>query len=288
MKPTDVLVIGGGPAGTAAALATASSGATAAVVERTAYGAARVGETLPPAAAPLLRRLGVWEAFVRDGHRPSPGIVSVWGDEEPYENDFIFSPYGNGWHLDRRRFDAGLAAAAEVRGVTVHRNARVLACSPDPSGAWRAEVQSRGQLSCLRARFLIDATGRSSWLPRRLGARRRPCDRLIGVIGVFDVAVEERDPRLLLEAAEFGWWYSAPLPDDRMAVAYMTDFDLLPKAPRNLDGFWAAQLGQTTHTRQRLAGAAAGNALRIVAADSYRMDRVAGENWLAVGDAAMA
>jgi flavin-dependent dehydrogenase len=290
MKTTDVLVIGGGPAGAATALACAASGTRVTVVERSARDAARVGETLPPDAAPLLRRLGIWECFVRDGHLPSPGVVSAWGDEQPYESDFIFSPYGSGWHVDRRRFDAMLATAAEERGAVVHRDARVLTCSPDPSGGWRVEVQSRGQTSCLRASFVVDATGRASWLSRRLGARRLDRDRLVGVVGVFSASAAgpAGDPRLLLEAAEHGWWYSALMPNDRLTVAYMTDRDLLPQAPRDLDGFWSARRRQTTHTRRRLGAAAPQSALRIVSAESYRMDPAGGADWLAVGDAAMA
>jgi flavin-dependent dehydrogenase len=259
------------------------------VLERSSYSTPRVGETLPPSAALLLWRLGVWEAFLRDEHRRSPGIVSVWGEEEPYENDFIFNPYGNGWHLDRRRFDAMLATAAEDLGAVVHRGAHVLSCSYDAPNGWRVDVRSAGRVSCLQATFLIDATGRSSWLARRLGARRLACDRLVGVVGVFKPgAGAQSDPRLLLEAAEQGWWYSAGLPGDQMAAAYMTDVDLLPKPLLDLRRFWAVQLRQTALTGRRLADAAPLNALHIMPADCYRMDRVAGESWLAVGDAAMA
>jgi flavin-dependent dehydrogenase len=287
----DALVLGGGPAGCAAAIGLIGSGLRAAVLERSAYDVARVGETLPPDAATLLNRLGVWAAFVRDGHLPSPGIVSVWGDQEPYENDFLFNPYGDGWHLDRRRFDAMLATAAEERGAVVLRNTRVLACSKDAFGGWRVDIQSNGKQSSLQAMFLVDATGRASWLGWRLGARRLVGDYLVGVVGTFHhpgLTGAERDPRMLLEAAEHGWWYSVPLPNDCLSIAYMTDVDLLPKPPRDLEGFWRARLSETALTRQRLAGAALPNALRTVSASSYRMDRVAGENWLAVGDAAMA
>ena len=61
--------------------------------------------------------------------RPAaPGTVAVWGSETPYENDFIFNPYGNGWHIDRSRFDAMLARAAEEAGATVSLSARVISC----------------------------------------------------------------------------------------------------------------------------------------------------------------
>jgi flavin-dependent dehydrogenase len=285
----DVIILGGGPAGSAAALSLTQAGKVVAVLERTGYETRRLGETLPPSAALLLWRLGVWEAFLRDEHWRSPGIVSVWDDEELYENAFIFNLYGNGWHVDRPRFDAMLATAAEDLGAVVHRGADVLDCSYDAPTGWCVEMESAGRVSCLRATLLIDATGRSSWLARRLGARRLACDRLVCVLGILKpCACVQSDPRLLLEAAEQGWWYSAPLPGDRIAAAYMTDVDLLPKPLLDLSCFWAVQLRQTGLTRRRLMDAAPLNALHILPANSYRMDPVAGESWVAVGDAAMA
>ena len=88
----DVAVVGGGPAGCAAAISLARLGRRVALLERTSYGAARVGETLPPAVQPLLRELGVWERFLADGHAPAPGLVVRWGGAEPYETDHIFNP----------------------------------------------------------------------------------------------------------------------------------------------------------------------------------------------------
>src|SRR5436305_1597309 len=105
----DVVVVGGGPAGATTALASARAGHRVALIERSRYDGVRVGETLPPATCLPLRRVGVWERFQADGHTSSPGILSVWGSDLPLDNDFLFNPYGHGWHVDRRRFDALLA-----------------------------------------------------------------------------------------------------------------------------------------------------------------------------------
>ena len=72
-----------------------------------------------------------------------------------------------------------------------------------------------------------------------------------------------------------------------MAV-YMTDADLLPRQRRSWRAFWQARLQQTTHTLARLQAFDLQAGPRVVAAHSSRLDRVSGDGWLAVGDAAMA
>src|SRR6516165_5383900 len=103
--PVATVVLGGGPAGCAAAIGLARAGLPVAILERSCADVERSGETLPPIAKTMLHRLDLWEAFRADDHLACPGIVSVWADAQTYENDFLFSPYGHGWHLDRQRFD---------------------------------------------------------------------------------------------------------------------------------------------------------------------------------------
>lgn len=112
------------------------------MIERSWYDAMRVGETVPPALQPLLGRLGVWEQFLQDGHASSPGGVSVWGSPEPYENDFLFSPYGpygRGWHLDRARLGSRCRCLAEDEVLPAARS------FPGGWARWR-KVASAGGL----------------------------------------------------------------------------------------------------------------------------------------------
>jgi 2-polyprenyl-6-methoxyphenol hydroxylase-like FAD-dependent oxidoreductase len=129
----DVAVLGGGPAGAAASITLARAGRSVVVIEKSLYDRARIGETLPPVARRPLLNLLVWEQFVAAGHLPSSGNLSVWGDEELYQDHFIFNPYGQGWHLDRRRFSAMLAEAARQAGASLFRG------SAD-SRKWRARL----------------------------------------------------------------------------------------------------------------------------------------------------
>lgn len=288
MRGVDVVVVGGGPAGAATALAATRGGLSTEVVERSTYGNARPGETLPPSIEEPLARLGVWEQFVSEGHLPSYGTSSAWGAGHLRDHDFIFDPRGYGWHVDRGRFDAMLASAAEAAGARVHRGARLASCAREPSGEWRVRIANQGESFDVRARFVVDATGRASSIARRQGAKRVSYDRLVGVARFLSPAAggTPASQTTLVEAVPVGWWYSAPLPDGRLSVALMTDADLYAAGERGTDDFWGRQLLDTVHTRSR-ADSYEWDAPRLVfTADSALLDRAAGEAWLAVGDAA--
>jgi flavin-dependent dehydrogenase len=290
-KKIDVAIVGGGPAGAATALALTHAGHSAVVVERSRYDTVRIGETLPPNARVPLTQLGVWERFAREDHAPAYGIRSIWGQAEPYTNDFIFNPYGNGWHIDRRRFDAMLVGAACEAGAIVHQGAQLTSCEQDPQGHWRITLTCADEPHTYATRLLVDATGRASTIARRQGAQRLAVDRLVGAFGFFSPCTPHihADSFTLIEAVEDGWWYSAWLPDARFVVACLSDSDLLANLTglRNLSGF-TQQVQRAPHTHARLAAYTLEAAPRVVGAQSYRMSQVVGRDWLAVGDAALA
>ena len=285
----DVAILGGGPAGAAAAITLARAGRAVAVIEKSRYDQPRLGETLPPAARPPLARLGVWEQFSAAGHAPSPGVLAAWGEAELHQNHFIFNPYGHGWHLDRQRFDALLAEAARQAGAWLYCGAQLNSCLPGEADGWQVEFTSDGCRRQFRARCLIDASGRAAALARQQGAKRINADRLVGLAGLSAARsrAAECDACTLVEACAGGWWYSALLPGARLVAVYMTDADLLPRARHDWPAFRQAQLRQTIHTRNRLRAFEPPAALRVAAANSSRLDRVSGRDWLAVGDAAL-
>ncbi|MBI3741080.1 MAG: NAD(P)/FAD-dependent oxidoreductase [Chloroflexi bacterium] len=275
----DALILGGGPAGCATAIALARENFRVALIEKSRYDSPRIGETLAPAARDLLMTLGVWENFLAQKHLSSSGTLAAWGSEALIENHFITNPYGAGWHLDRNRFDAMLARAAEQAGACVYASpARKI------FGEWSVIIQAEKEL---QGKFLIDASGRAGIITRQLGAQRYELDQLVGLARFFSApSGDSNDNRTLVEATENGWWYSAFLPDARLVVAFMTDADLKPRA--ELNSFWDKQLADAAHTRARVTSARNRSEIGIWSANSYALDCCAGENWLAVGDAAMA
>lgn len=284
-----MIIFGGGPAGSATAVALARSGLSALIVERSQYDVPRIGETLPPAIKPLLVSLDVWETFLRDAHVSSPAVQSAWGSDELYSQDHIYNPYGPGWHVDRARFDQMLAARARDAGVSLLTKAELVSCLNDSDGNWQIEISCNDRKSHVEARFLVDATGRSSFFAGSRGVRRIAADHLVGVINILETENDETGYTTVIEASEQGWWYSARLPDARLVLAYMTDADLYAKGQRQNSNYWSQLLKKTVHTRFRVSGFdLSARYPRVVSANSSRLAQTADRNWLAVGDAAIA
>jgi flavin-dependent dehydrogenase len=284
----DAVVVGGGPAGAAAAIGLALSGRSVLLVEQSRYKEWRVGETLPPVARLPLGELGVWDRFLSEGHLPSHAIQAVWGSAELYETDFIFNPYGTGWHVDRQRFDAMLASHAERCGAIVLTGSRVADTRWNHN---RWEVRIVGPSSRVaHTSFLVDATGRAARISRWNGSSRIILDRMIGIVALYrqESAGVTADPVLLLEATEEGWWYSAPLPCGSLLVAYLTDPDLFSRSGLSKIAFWLERLERATKTAARTDGFRWDGQMRVKAAGTGRSMPAGGPGWIAVGDAAAA
>ncbi|HVR40367.1 MAG TPA: FAD-dependent oxidoreductase [Thermoanaerobaculia bacterium] len=280
---TDVAVVGGGPAGAALAISVAGQGRGVVIIESSDYSAIRAGETLQPASRALIEKLGVWERFLDDAHVSSHGVASAWGSDELQANDFFVAPRGNGWHLDRSRFDHMLASEAERRGATLLTNARVAGIERIADG-WRITTRAG---ACIDCTIVIDATGRRASVARRLGIRRRAFDQLAGVFGVIANSDPVASSFTIIEAVRDGWWYAAQIPRDRVAVAFMSDIDVIRREGMRDAATWMTRLRETRHVNKRAAGSLA-QPLSMQAAGSTILDRVTGEGWLAIGDAASA
>jgi 2-polyprenyl-6-methoxyphenol hydroxylase-like FAD-dependent oxidoreductase len=289
-----VLILGGGPAGTAAALSLRQTDPSLSVVlvERSRYEQIRIGETLPPSVRPLLQQLNVWEEFLGEGHLPAYGTRSAWGSDRLQDNEFIYDPRGCGWHLDRRRFDAMLVREAARRGVSCHTGAKVASCAAGgEEEPWRFRIErAAGGTFSIAARFVVDATGRRAAFARARGARKIAFDRMVGVFWFFalDPAEAREDTYTLVEALEQGWWYSSLLPERQMAVAFFSDADLVRQSGVKTREGWLELASRTRHTRHRLPRETPPGGPSLHAAQSYRLDRFTGDGWLAVGDAAAA
>lgn len=287
----DVAILGGGPAGTAAALSLRQlrPAVRVALAEASQYTEWRAGETLAPGCKQILESLNCWERFSEQGFIESFGTRSVWGSEQAYENEFVFSARGNGWHVDRRRFDAMLFDLAQERGTEVLSRARLADAERMSEGGWKLTLQQNEAKKVeLEAAFVVDATGRSASLAARQGAKRIAEDHLMGAFAVFRVSAEARDSYTQVEAQPDGWWYSCLLPESFMTVAWMSDADLIREQGLADPQRWMEHLERARFTMARVAGAALETGPVVVAAQTQRLSQVAGEGWVAAGDAACA
>ena len=288
MIEADVVVVGAGPAGAPLALNLAPPWRVV-VVDRREAADVRIGESLAPAARRLLTDMGLWDAFLGQGHSPSYGGCSVWGGPQPVERDNLRDLDGSGWHLDRARFDAWLRAVAVQRGAAmlIPAQPRDIARTGD---LWRLNLVMDGRLVPVRTRLLVDAGGRGSFVARGSGSRRIVGDRR--VCGWLHGQDEPgRQSGLThIEAEPDGWWYTAPLPDNRRVVAFHTDADL-PAATIAAAG--SETLLQRASRLGFFSGVLAGSAFAPIgtggfcAAHSAALDPPAGDGWLAVGDSAL-
>lgn len=284
----DVVIAGGGPAACAAALTLRRyTGFSVLMLEQSGYDADKVGETLSPGALPLLDYLGVGEAFREAGFQPSYAFTAAWGDDQVQTRDFLFTGRGYGWHLDRRRFDKGLASAAGAFGAEPVLNARLRQVVRE-EGGWQLKASGADGELALQCRYLIDATGRSAWLARALGAKKQRHDRLVGIATYHDASATTVEGCSLVESVPHGWWYSAPVPDGRVVSVLMTDSDLLQDNHASRSAFWQSALEQAPRTRARIGGLAVLEPLRVWPAHSQWLEPCCGEGWVAAGDAAAA
>lgn len=283
----DIIILGGGPAGSSTALSLLQKGYSVAIVEKTDYSAIRAGETIQPQTSSLLNELKISEE-VFNPHIPSNAIQSVWGEASLKENNFIYNPYGHGWHLDRLKFDKQLIQHAEEAGATLFINSQVKTIIQHASGNWIIRLLHHSQTKTINARFIIDATGRSSFLVKQLGGVRKNVDHLIGLVTTSEIRYQPiQENFVLVESEKNGWWYSADIPGNKIVFAFMTDADLYKKEDYNAQNFYKKLLQTTNFTKKRYAGSLLEN-IKIYAANSYIMTKTHGTNWMAIGDAAMA
>lgn len=274
----DCLIIGGGPASSAAAITLARQGRRVGVIHQPTESNWQIGESLPAAAKPALEQLGA-EALLANGpHISAYGNASIWASEQEDVQDFMLNPLGTGWHLDRSRFDQDIRELAQSTGSDVWEGKAEQAERDGRN--WKVAITA--QKEPLYARTLIDATGRRSWLARQQGSKRHRDTTLISVHSWYESTQDDGMTRI--EATADGWWYSAPIPDNKRVVAFHCDAQTAQQMTRS-EQIWNQALSRTQRIQTCLIGVPLQPIRTTEACGAQTLPSI-GDHWIAIGDAA--
>ncbi len=282
----DVVILGGGPAGLAAAIALRQSGRSVLVVERAANSNGSVGEHLPPYGCMLLRKLGVFDQVVSGPHLKCYGTRSQWGEADVQHEDYMLSPYsGWGLNLARPTFEDQLAKMLFRLGGRIVRGAQANQCQFN-GNHWSIELRQPSTWSSIQANYIIDATGPGAWFARQQGASRVGNDRMVACYRFAHVKENEVDPTVLVEATADGWWYSARLPENKVITMFFTDRETVMHHVGSVEALFDQQMHAASLTRERSTDCC-WTTVKSRAVESAYATQVCGERWIAIGDAAI-
>jgi flavin-dependent dehydrogenase len=287
----DVVVVGGGPGGSSAAGFLAAGGLSVALFERESFPRFHVGESLMPATMLLLEQLGVREQVEKAGFQIKFGAMFI--DEiNDLEASFYFlpempwPPYT--FQVPRAEFDTILLDHARSLGVRVHQPATVDGAEFDAGGV-TVQATVAGVPTTIRARMLVDASGRASFLASRLGERRRVPN--LGKVAMFAHyrgaermrGVEEGNIRVYI--AEDGWYWWIPLADGVTSVGAVVHARTARSWTGTQDALYDDMLGRSKHLPRMLANAERITPVHSEANFAYENSPVVGDRFVAVGDA---
>ncbi len=288
-----ILVLGAGTAGCAAAIFLRQHSFEVVLIDRAIphkkSTTPKIGESLSPDAAPLLQQLGIWEDFSNGPHLKCYGNVSYWNSPEPQHHDFMQHPVGHGWHLDRSMFDDQLLQHAQDSGAIFHDQTSIDTMT-FKDGQWSIVLTSQDTDSTeLNMDFVVDATGRNSWLARQQGVSRLYESEQLALVTFLDIHDDFDDSRTMVETVEHGWWYSASIPGNRMATAFFCQPSREQRRQWLFRDNWQELLKQAPQTAARIK-TAQGKLMdepRFTDAHSSILESLQRPGWVAVGDAAL-
>ncbi len=293
----DVIVVGGGPAGSATATMTADGGRRVLLLEREEFPRFRIGESLMPATYWTLQRLGVLE-HMNDSVFPHKHSVQFFSKSGRASVPFYFSetepgPSAQTWQVNRGEFDLMLLNNAREHGVEVHERARVTDMLFDGERASGVEASfADGSTRRLQAGVVVDATGQSAMLAKRLNLRQedpnlRNCSFYTRYEGGWrGEGVDEGATLILYTEQPRTWFWYIPLPDGVVSAGVVGPIDrLVTGRARNPQVVYDEEAAGCPALLEKIAQARQLHEVRVLKDFSYASKRVAGDGWVMVGDA---
>ena len=298
----DTIVIGGGPAGSTVATLVAEQGHRVLLLERTTTPQFKIGESLIPATYWTFKRLGMLEKL-RASHFPQKYSVQFYSRSGKASNPFYFfqtNPHDSAvtWQVLRSEFDQMLLDNAKEKGVEIRRGIGVREVLFEGDTATGVVTQNvDGTRETLNATVIVDSTGQRSLIGRQLSLNTtEPNLKMASLFthyegGHRDGGIDEGATLILHTEEKDSWFWSIPLPYNRTSIGVVGELDYLLQNRRDADGKLNAQkifneeLAKCAPLQQRLEGANQLFPIQSTKDFSYRASRIAGNNWVLVGDA---
>ena len=292
-RACDVLVIGGGPAGSTAATLLARQGVSVIMLEKDPHPRFHIGESLLPCNMALLRDLGVLDK-VRDigVFKPGAEFVSDRGEGRlafPFRH--AISPRDtHAYQVRRSEFDEILFRNAQAHGVETLEGLRVTEARFVPRQPTHVIAQDEpGQTHTFTPRFVLDASGRDGFLARRFHTRH--ADKNNSTAAIFahfrNVVRREADMEgyISIHLVDDGWFWMIPLRDNIMSVGFVGDKNAFSgQTGPKTDLFWK-KVAESPSVAERLAPAEQLGELTTTGNYSYCADKTWGEGYYMIGDA---
>jgi geranylgeranyl reductase family protein len=297
-KHYDVIVMGGGPAGSSVASILAREGRTVVLFEKEEFPRHHIGESLMTDTYWTFQRMGFLDKL-----KQSPFVVkysvqfanSAGKESRPF---YFFEANHHEsavtWQVTRAVFDKMLIDHAEEQGATVYQRTPVKRVLFDQDQAIGVEAQMQdGSIQKFYAKVIVDATGQSAMLSNKFGWRVRDHKLKKAVLySYFKGAHREPDLNggatlvLRTELGSNGWFWYIPLEDDITSVGIVADPGYLHKdRGKDLAKIYHEEIEKCEPCRRRVEGATRVDKIYSIIDYSYRSKESAGNGFILIGDA---
>src|SRR5438093_589009 len=289
----DVAIIGGGPAGSTAAALLARAGRRVIVFEREKFPRFHIGESLLPFSMKAFTRLDLHEKILRAGFLKKyggeiMGACSDTGTKFYFKEGYRWQT-DNGYKVIRGNSKKVLLDHAAESGAEVHEETAVdgVEFSND---AVDLAVRSNGTSDSMRARYLVDASGRASVLGRQFKIKKtyehlQKLSIFAHYDGVWRAEGIDGTLTVLLRAVD-RWFWLIPLTAERTSVGVVLDSETFRKSKLKAEDFLEEALAEQPTIAKRMKNARRVSKVYVEADFSYRSKRLHGDRWLLAGDAA--